>query len=264
MRALVFIIFLGLILIGCNRNQGKSIQPARDYVLIQESLSNVIPLVIHTGQSEAYLLQALSDGFDTLNSCASYVYLAGDTLDISLDPIQYEITFSQCTDHDSELKNGSLQCILYDYFNVDSASCFVSFDAFSIDNNILSGSLNIKRLSGNNYKITTTNLKLIVGTREINYEGSLIYNMGTGSDVDWLFDNFINVSDAGSLNDRYSNELTINNEGISKGLDCNWFNAGFVQLEDLSGESLVLDYGAGSCDNHATVTYSGEDTVIDL
>jgi hypothetical protein len=251
-------------LTSCNRNNEKSIQPARDYVLIQESLSNVVPLVIHTGQSDSYLMDRLRNGLDTLNSCASYVYLDGDTIDISLEPIQYEITFSQCTDRDSELKNGSLQCIQYDYFNVDSASCFLTFDAFSLNNNILSGSLNIKRTSGNNYKISTSNLKLIVGTREINYSGSLVYNMGTGSDANWLYDNFISVTDEGSLNDRYSHEFTINNEGISKGLDCGWFNAGFVELEDIDGESIVLDYGAGSCDNHATITYSGDDVVIDL
>lgn len=260
----ILILVVAFSIVSCNRNTEKSIQPARDYVLIQEGLSNVIPLIIHTGQSQTYLMDNFHAGFDTLNSCASYVYLTGDTLDITNDPIQYEITFSQCTDHDEELKNGSLQCILYDYFNVDSSSCFVSFDAFSINNNILSGSVTIKRTSGNNYKISTSNLKLIVGTREINYSGSLFYNMSTGGDVNLLYDNDITVSDAGSLNDRYSNDYTVNNEGISKSLSCNWFNQGFVELEDIEGESIVLDYGAGACDNHATVTYSGDDVVINL
>lgn len=264
MRVLLLIFALGLIIVSCNRNTEKSIQPARDYILIQEGLSNVLPLVIHTGQSESYLLEALSNGFDTLNSCATYIYLDGDTLDITNNPMQFEIAFSQCNDMDGELKNGSLQCILYDYFNVDSSSCFVTFDAFSLNNNILSGSLTIKRVGGNSYKIATTNLKLIVGTREINYEGSLLYSMGTGSDVNFLYDNFISVNDEGSLNDRYGDVFTINNDGISKELDCEWFNNGFVELEDVDGESIVLDYGAGTCDEHATVTYSGEDIVINL
>lgn len=260
----IYIITATLFFISCNRNTEKSIQPARDYILIQEGLSNVVPLIIHTGQAESYLMNTFHAGSDTLNSCANYAYLAGDTLDITNDPIQFEISFSQCTDHDNELKNGSLQCILYDYFNVDSSSSFVTFDAFSINNNILSGSLNIKRIGGNNYKVSTSNLKLIVGTREINYSGSLYYNMSTGSDVNLLYDNAITVIDAGSLNDRYGNDYTVNNEGISKNLSCNWFNNGFVELEDVEGESIVLDYGAGACDNHATVTYSGDDVVINL
>lgn len=259
-----FVIATSILLIGCNRNSERSIQPARDYALMQEGLSNVIPLVIHTGQSETYLLGVLEAGVDTLNSCATYLYLDGDTLDITNEPIQYEVTFSQCIDHDEELKNGSLQCIQYDYFNVDSSSCFVTFDAFSIDNHILNGSMNIRRIDGNNYKISTANLKLIVGTREVNYSGSLFYNMGTGSDVNLLYDNSVVMSDAGSLNDRYGNNYVVNNEGISKILSCNWFNTGFVELEDIEGESIILDYGAGACDNQATVTYSGKDIVIDL
>lgn len=264
MRILFYISLLSLTLYSCNRNTERSIQPARDYVLMHEGLSNVIPLVIHTGQSQTYLLDVLNYGADTLNSCASYVYLAGDTLDITNSPMQYEISFSQCSDMDHELKNGNLSCILYDYFNVDSASCFVSFDAFSVNNNILSGSLTIKRTGGNAYRVSTTNLKLIIGTREINYAGAIIYNMGTGGNVNLLLDNFIMVSDEGSLNDRYGNDFTINNEGISKELNCDWFNDGFVELEDVDGESIVLDYGAGSCDNNGTVTYSGEDILINL
>ncbi len=264
MRIVVVIAFICSILMSCNRTSEKSIQPARDYLLIQECLSNVVPLVIHTGQSEAYLYETLSNEEDTLNSCASYIYLDGDTLDITNEPMQFEITFSQCTDYDLELKNGTLQCILYDYFNVDSASCFVAFDAFSINNNILSGSLTIKRAGGNSYKVSTSNLKLIIGTREINYAGSLTYNMGTGGNANWLLDNFITVSDEGTLNDRYGHDFNVNNEGISKVLECDWFNNGFVELEDTDGESIVLDYGVGACDNQATVTYSGEDVVIDL
>lgn len=264
MRLLSLIIFITILMVSCNRTSEKSIQPAKDYILFQEGLSNVIPLLIHTAQSQNYLLQVLHNGQDTLNSCANYVYLDGDTLDITIDPMQYEITFSQCTDLDEELKNGTLQCILYDYFNVDSSSCFVSFDGFSINDNILSGSITIKRIDGNEYKISTSNLKLIVGTREINYEGSLNYSMSTGGSVNLLFDNFIAVRDQGALNDRYGHDFMINTESISKALSCKWFNGGFVELEDTDGESIVLDYGAGACDNSATVTYSGEEVVIEL
>jgi len=124
--------------------------------------------------------------------------------------------------------------------------------------------MTIKRVSGNTYKISTSNIKLIIGTREINYAGSLFYSMGTGADVNLLHDNNIMVSDEGSLNDRYGHEFNLFTDGISKNLYCEWFNEGFVQLEDANGESLVMDYGTGTCDNHATVTFSGEDIVIDL
>ncbi|MCB9195639.1 MAG: hypothetical protein H6600_06090 [Flavobacteriales bacterium] len=264
MKILPIVFLISIVLIGCNRTAEKSLQPARDYILIQEGLSNVVPLLIHTGQSQAYLHDVLSSGMDTLNSCATYTYLDGDTIDISVNPMQYEITYSQCNDYDQELKNGTLQCILYEYFNVDSADCFVAFDAFSINDNILSGSITIKRIGGNDYKISTSNLKLIIGTREINYSGSLFYSMGTGGNANLLYDNYISVSDEGSLNDRYGNDFTVNTEGISKELNCEWFNGGFVELEDIEGESIVLDYGAGACDNSATVTYSGEDVVINL
>lgn len=264
MKKVLLYLVLILLAASCNRTKEKSIQPARDYILIQEGLSNVIPLIIHTGQSNNYLMDRIRHGLDTLNSCASYTYLGGDTVDINVEPVQYEINYNQCEDYDGELKNGSLMCILNDYFNVDSSSCFVNFDSFSINNNILVGSVLIKRNGGNNYKIITSNLKLIIGTREINYTGTVYYTLSTGSNIDWLYDNQLIVTDKGSLNDRYSQEVTVNNAGIIKNLSCEWFSEGFVELEDESKESIVLDYGDGSCDNKGVVTNSGEDIVINL
>lgn len=264
MHTKLFIIVIVLTLLGCTRSKERSIQPARDYALVHQDLSEIIPLIIHTGQSQNYLLDRFREGADTLNSCATYTYLQGDTVNIAIEPIQYEINFAQCYDHDGDLKNGSLKCILYDYFNVDSSSCFMSFDAFSLNNNIVTGSLNIKRISGNSYKVSTSALRIIIGTREIHYDGSITYQMSTGTDVNSLYDNKLVVLDNGFLTDRYGSEVEIHNEGISKALDCHWFYGGFVELADSEGESLVLDFGAGSCDSDATITISDEETAIKL
>lgn len=258
------LILASSLFLSCNRTKERSIQPAKDYALLHQNLSEIIPIVIHTGQSHSYLVDRLRSGTDTLNSCATYHYLQGDTVDISQSPVQFEITFSQCYDFDNELKNGTLKCIQYEYFNVDSSNCFVTFDAFSLNGNLISGSFNLRKQDGNNYKISTSNLEIIVGTRAIRYQGAMTYQMSTGAYVDLLYDNSLVVIDNSVLTDRYGTEVEIRNEGIGKSLACKWFSSGFVELEDNEAESIVLDFGTGSCDNDATVTNTNEDIIIEL
>jgi hypothetical protein len=255
MKKLLLILSL-FILLGssCTKSKERSSQAAKDYALVLSNISEVTPLIVHTIQSQAYVMDRIRNNSDTLNSCASYLYIAGDTVDIENGNVVIEVLFSQCMDFDGVLKNGSLIVNISNYFDVDSAECTVQLTDFSINNNIFSGTLNLKRKGSNEFEITTNNVNVIVGTKQISYEGTWLCTMGTGADVGLLYDNLLEVEEIGELVDKFGSLVQTIGSDLHRDLTCNWFNQGIAELEDSEGESQILDFGDGSCDNVATVT----------
>jgi hypothetical protein len=246
------------ILLGssCIKSKERSAQASKDYALVLSNISEVTPLIAHTIQSQAYLMDRIRSGNDTINSCANYLYISGDTVDINNENVVVEILFSQCVDFDGVLKNGSLVLNISDYFDVDSAECTVVLSDFSINNNIFSGNLKLKRKGSNQFEITTSDIKVGVGTRQISYAGRWLCNMGTGGDVTLLYDNLLEIEEEGKLVDRFGAAVQTIGTGLIRNMSCNWFNLGVSELEDENeeGESQILDFGDGSCDNIATVS----------
>jgi hypothetical protein len=256
----IIVTFMAASLIsGCRKSKEKSIQASKDYALVQTNISYVAPLIIHTVQSQNYMMDRIRSGQDTLNSCASYNYISGDTVDIASQNLTVEILFSQCMDFDNALKNGSLIIELENYFDADSAMCFVKFDDFSLNDNIISGNLALQRLGGNNFEVITSNLIIFVETRQIKYAGKLKFNMGTGSDALRLYDNNLTIQEEGEITDRFGNFSQTIGTDLIRSLSCNWFGEGLVEIEDVDGDSQILDFGLGTCDNLGYITYANEE-----
>ena len=262
MRILYISMLLVFLLTNCRKSKEKSIQSSKDYALVQTNISLVAPLVIHTIQSRSYLLERLRSNEDTLNSCAAYTYIQGDTVDISNQNVQFEILFVNCIDFDGALKNGSLIVTLDNYFDVDSAFCSVLLDNFSINDNIMSGSITLKRIGSNNFELVSSNIKVIVETRQISFTGKSTVNLGTGVDTELLYDNAFDLQDEGSLVDRFGNLSLCLATDLKRNFSCNWITSGFVELEDIDGDSQILDFGNGICDNLGSITYAEEEVTF--
>lgn len=255
MKVLSFIL-VTLMLIGasCTKSTERSIQASKDYALIMTDISLIVPLVAHTVQSKGYVMDRIRSAQDSLNSCASYLYVSGDTVDITNQNLVIEVLYSQCVDFDGAHKNGSLMLNISNYFDVDSATCSVQLKDFSINNNIFSGVINFKRKGSDEFEVSATGMQIFVGTKQILYKGSWRCEMGTGTSASFLFDNLIEVEELGTLEDRFGNVFQTIGSGLVRDLSCNWFGSGVVELEDAEGESQILDYGSGSCENVATIT----------
>ena len=263
MNRLIYIfVLITLLFTNCRKSKEKSIQSSKDYALVQTNISHIAPLVIHTIQSQNYLLKRLRTAEDTLNSCANYTYLQGDTVDIAVQNVKFEILFVNCIDFDGALKNGSLIVDLENYFDVDSAVCNVLLDNFSINGNIMSGNISLKRIGSNNFEVQTSNVKVFVETRQISYDGKLTLNLGTGNDIQLLYDNNLAAQEEGALVDRFGNlSLSLGND-LERNFTCNWITSGFVELEDSDGDSQVLDFGIGVCDNIGVITFAEEEVTF--
>ncbi len=246
--------FIILLATGCTKSEEKSSQGAKDYAIVMSNIADVAPLVVHTIQSQSYVLGRIRNNSDTLNSCANYQYISGDTVDIENGNVNLEILFSQCVDFDGALKNGSLLLNISNYFDVDSATCSVILSDFSINNNIFSGTLNLKRKGSNQFEIVANNVNVVIGTRQISYEGSILCTMGTGGDAMLLYDNLLEIEEEGELVDRFGAVFQTIGTGLVRDLSCNWISEGLSELEDVEGDSQILNFGNGFCDNVATVT----------
>ena len=69
-KASVLIFGMVLLLTSCVKSKERDLQTSKDYALIQNNLSMVVPLVIHSVQSKSYVLDKINSEEDTLNSCA--------------------------------------------------------------------------------------------------------------------------------------------------------------------------------------------------
>ncbi len=253
-KANVLIFGMVLLLSSCVKSKERDLQTSKDYALVQNNLSMVVPLVVHSVQSKSYVLDKINSEEDTLNSCAEYHYVSGDTVDITNENVVFEILFSQCYDKDLAKKNGSLMVNIDKYFNTDSAICNLTFDAFSINDNIMQGDIRIKRINGGLFEVSSSNLTVIVGTRSIKYEGTFEMTMGTGQQTDLLYDNTFTLQDEGTILNRFGVLNNFIGTDIRRQMTCNYISSGLVVLDDNSENTQILDFGDSTCNNIATVT----------
>jgi hypothetical protein len=250
---------------SCRKREiDKDIQPSVDYMLIQNNLARIVPLVIHTVNNKERLNVIFADSIDTLNSCAKYFYVSGDTVDINNQDIEFKITFDMCMDADSVLKNGTVNCKIDNYLKFDGGLCRISFDDFSINGNELEGVIFITKKPGNEFTLQTIQLFQRFGTRRILYNGKMDYSMSYGALNDEMNDDVLTSADNGILTDIYNNEAEISNPGIRKSLGCSYFTNGLVEIVNDENVTQVLDIGNGACDNEIEITFEDESFIIRL
>ncbi len=257
-------IFITLLLVfsSCVKSKEKNVQASKDFALVQTNISYIAPLVIHTIQSQAYFIERMRSNMDTLNATGVYNYISGDTVDIANENVIFEILYTQSIDIDEAFKNGSLIVEFDNYFDIDSAECSISMTDFSINNHIVSGTMTVKRIGSNQFEIKTNNFKVFIGTRQISYQGVLTCNMGTGSASSLLYDNQLEVDETGMLVDRFGALVQTIGTQLKRNFSCNWYATGITEIEDAEGNSQILDFGNGTCDNLGLI--SSGDTEINF
>ncbi len=263
-QTLILLIVLTALTSCLKKSKNKNIQPSKDYTLMQANLSRIIPLIIQVATSRTDFVNHLTVGGDTINTCASLNYVSGDTLDIAQENVKFNMMFSNCYDLDGHLKNGTVKCNLSDYFINANATCNVTFYDFSIEGHQLNGSVFITKTGLNDYQLMLDNVTQQIGTRYISYSGQVNYAFVRGANDTIISDDILYVIDNGALLDRFGNLSNINNPSMARNLNCSWFSSGLVEIVDKENNTQVLDFGNGSCDNKATITFNDEITAFSM
>lgn len=263
----VFILLSLIVFAGCKKRREKNIQPSKDFALISNNIQTIIPLVSALTLTSEQVRAALATSSDSLNTCASFTLVSGDTLNVSnSNPLTFDIDFlGGCVDNDDKHKQGAIRCTLYGFMGSTGANCSCSFIDFEIGGNILSGNISITNTGGLSMLITTTNLRLKVGKKYI-YIDTDIRSKQIAGDLTptTLLDNSYLVSSTATLTDRYNKEFDVFAEDMYKHYTCKWIAGGFAELNDDDNDVQVIDFGASNCDNEAVITIDEKVYTIEL
>ena len=261
-------LFLSLIVFfGCKKRSEKNIQPSKDFALISNNIQTIIPLVSSVALSGEQLRLAMSSGIDSVNTCASFTLVSGDTLNVSnASPLVFDIDFSSgCMDNDGWDKSGVIRCTLYGFMENIGANCSCSFVDFEINGNRLSGGISITNTGALSLLITTSSLELKVGKKYIYIDTDMRSTQIEGSlTPNNLLDNSYLVSSIAVLTDRYNNEFEVFAEELHKDYSCKWITTGIAELNDKDNNPQVIDFGSNSCDSEATISIEEKVYTIEL
>lgn len=268
MKNVCILIFLFLMVFSaCKKRRDRNIQPSKDFALISNNVQTIVPLVSFVSLTGEKIRSVLSAGIDSLNTCASFHLISGDTLNVSnSSPLIFDIDFtSGCLDNDDWNKSGVVRCTLYGFMGNTGANCSCSFLDFQIGGNELSGAIAITNTGSASSLISTYNLKLKVGKKEIYMDADIRSTQLTGNLTPGiLLDNSYFISLFSNLTDRYGNVFDVFAEELYKQYSCRWTASGFAELNDSGNKSQIIDFGLNSCDTEATISIEEKVYIIQL
>lgn len=261
----LLITLVGFFITSCKQNTAKTIQPARDYALIFREISSVIPIAVLETQSTQKIKTILTDSTDTLNTCASFYYISGDTSTSSFQNINFNIDYkSGCVTNDNSFKEGIINCYSFFPFSSSEGKISLNFSNFRVDGNLFSGTIVVQKTT-EGFKATSNNLSISVGKKAIVYSGTSkwVTTIPITSDT-LIVDNHYQVSDSCQLTSRYGDAYTCVSTNLYKLCDCRWFTEGITEIVDSQNETQIIDYGKGTCENKATVSSNNDVYNVDL
>ena len=164
---------------------------------------------------------------------------------------------------------GSISMAFTGPLGIAGNSVTTTFDNYTVNSVGISGTHSITNTSGANgpisFNIQVQNAKVTVGTFWVTWNATHTWTLTAGGSTPrWPFDDVYAVS--GSGGGTTSNNFTWNSTittPLTKAYVCPWFEAGDVKVATNYGTG-VLDYGAGTCDNQATVTVGDSTRAITL
>jgi hypothetical protein len=174
---------------------------------------------------------------------------------------------SNCLCNDNRYRRGKI-IITHtgNYFAVGSVKT-ITFDNYYVNDNHLEGTRTITNTGNLVWTIAATNMKLTKpdGTY-ITWTSNRTRTMVAGDATLAMSDDVYNIEGTwnGARSDGKTMTATITTP-LKRELGCKWFESGVVEILT-SGDNhpRVIDYGNGTCDDQATVTYRNHTKTITL
>ena len=255
---IILVFFLGFS--SCRNETSQSIQSAKDYLVVSTGVSAVVPQVVNSSKDLQYLKHLLAHQADSSNTCATYSYINGDTVNM-VGPLFFDIDFHQgCSDNDGVNKAGIVSCSLFSPLSDLNGVCEVNFDGFRLDNHFIWGGLTIQCKDDRKWKVITQDLRFQNGKKSIAIVDTLLFNMVAGDSSQEFGDDEFLFSSNGSMNfsvNGYSHDLC-------KKYSCSWLTQGFLELNVEDQSKQIVNLGSNDCDNEAVLIIGGEEYFIEM
>lgn len=262
----ILLIAVMFIVNGCRKDRDNDMDDTLGYDTgIFESVSNDV---------DNMLGQVVQDG--TVNqrvaSASNQFNLSGCAV-INHDTLNNIITIdfgNGCTGSDGRTRSGSITISYTGGYFVSGSVHTMSFSNFYVDGRRIEGVRTITNNglngSGNmNWTVVATNMKMTRPDgfwRTWNSTRNREMTQGFG-DFLWSNDVYrINGTASGNNSNGNSFSMTITN--LLRDNSCFWIRSGTIAITPTNGLTRTIDFGAGACDDQATVTVGSQTRSITL
>ena len=252
---------------SCTRESNQDWAFAVDNSAAEEAFQDIYARVSKVGEG---------DDDNRRTGCAITTHTA-DTTGVFPDTVRVDFGTS-CIGSDGRTRSGALNIIFSGPWRAVGTVITVTSDNYSVNNYSVVGSktitVNQLNAAGNpSYTVSVANAQVTNPQGETaTWSCTKTFEWVEGQNTSFASNGTTGVTDdvfhiTGSANgtSRAGTSYTANiTNRLVRRLDCRWLTAGTVEVTPAGGNARTIDFGDGTCDNQATVSFRRWSTSITL
>lgn len=200
------------------------------------------------------------------SSCATITH---DSISLP-KTIKIDFGSTNCLCQDGKNRRGVIN-VSYTGRYKDSASVHtITFDKYFVNDNQLLGTKTVTNLGNKDGFLTYS---IVVDGQVVKANNGGTHTWKSTRERKWLegyttstwTDDVYSITGSASGTRANGNTYTTTiTTALHRDMSCHWFDSGVVEVKPINKLVRILNYGAGTCDNTATVTLNGKDYTITL
>jgi hypothetical protein len=251
------LLFIGIVVLSACKKDNKEeldIYPARDMATINSAFEDAFSMVDRVGKSEPGLRNNYG-----LPECAT---VSVDTLAL---PFTITIDFGEenCTGNNGINRRGKIHVTVTGPYQDEGTTITTTLEDYFVMDHLLTGARVVSNLGENaqgnlHYSVVESDVTLTEpgGEWTATWQSNRMREWIAGHNTLWNpFDDEYAITGTGSGVSRIGTPYTVTiTQPLIAKIICPWVVQGTIDLHPEGGLVLKLDYGAGTCDQQATVT----------
>ncbi|MEI7594947.1 MAG: hypothetical protein WCK02_04305 [Bacteroidota bacterium] len=262
MKKTIFFYLLALIIItsiitfnSCKKAEREELKDVSVDNSVAEGIFDDVFRQVNNGYDEA-----LNSKKSTNSGCALVTILPADT---GTYPKTLTIDFGTgCTDGKAVTRKGKIIAVFSGKYRTPGTLITISLVDYQRDDKKITGTKTISNdgFNGNGnleFTIKVTNAAIITDEGTITWTSTRKREWIAGYTTPWptLLDDEYLVTGTASGTSAKGKNFTINiTEALKVNLDCKWITSGKIEIKPDGIDPRILDFGAGDCDDNATLT----------
>lgn len=269
------ILVIGLVLVSCTNegvldkvdNTTEMVETATDYIAAETAFEDALDLVDEEGKQQEDLNQFVGEVEADYRGCAT-VTIARPAP--GAFPITMSLDFGEsCVLDDGRIVSGRMMATYTGKIRDAGTSYTLTFVDFTINGKMLKGSKTVTNngLNANDQlsytTVVTDGVVEFTNGNVVTYESTRTRTWIAGMDtnfeddgIEGLQDDVWEITGSASGKNRSDNAYQVEiTSPILRAVNCRWLTAGILELDaDIVDNTVVVDYGDGTCDDQAAVT----------
>jgi hypothetical protein len=254
-----------LLLTDCNRknkNNDNDTEIVADNALSESAYNDV--LNIADDASDKNTGDNLGN-YKTSSNCATVTH---DTLSTP-KTITIDFGAANCLCNDGRYRRGKILVSYTGHYRDSGSVHTITFDAYAVNDRQIMGSKTVTNMGHNSFghpyfSIIVNGLIIKPTGDSITWNSNRTRVWTQGDSTQTRLDDVYEITGSASGTKGSTNYTMTIIQPLVRHMDCNWISSGKIELQPSGKPLRTIDYGAGTCDNTATVTINGTVYTITL